>query len=138
MELQSKRFEAIANIFHYLGEWSFRKEVGILGWIFSSQGRLLLIVFVILINNNHMQLSVYNIIIPYSPVFLISSYGAPLAQRVSNLAQRSSLFGPDGAVNYDYIVTNSIISLFPNGTHTNHCWANLAHTSNLKLSKTLV
>ena len=68
-----------------------------------------------------MQLSVYNIIIPYSPVFLISSYGAPLAQRVSNLAQRSSLFGPDGAVNYDYIVTNSIISLFPNGTHTNHC-----------------
>ena len=60
-------------------------------------------------------------------VFLISSYGAPLAQRVSNLAQRSSLFGPDGAVNYDYIVTNSIISLLigskciPNGTHTNHC-----------------
>ena len=37
-----------------------------------------------------------------------------------------TLFGPDGAVNYDYIVTNSINSLLigsrciPNGTHTNH------------------
>ena len=57
-------------------------------------------------------------------VFLISSYGAPLAQRASHLAQHSSLFGPDGAVNYDYIVTNSINSLLigskciPNGTHT--------------------
>ena len=35
-------------------------------------------------------------------------YGASLAQRASYLAQRSSLFGPDGAVNYDYIVTNSL------------------------------
>ena len=39
----------------------------------------------------------------------------------------SSLFGPDGTVNYDYIDTNSIKSLLiggrciPNGTHTNHC-----------------
>ena len=41
-------------------------------------------------------------------VFLISSYGPPLAQRASYLAQHSSLFGPDGAVNYDYIVTKSI------------------------------
>ena len=40
-------------------------------------------------------------------VFLISSYGTPLTQRASYLAQHSSLFGPDGAVNYDYIVTNS-------------------------------
>ena len=53
--------------------------------------------------------------------------GAPLAQRASYLAQQSSLFGPDGAGNYDYIVTNSINSLLigskciPNGTHTNHC-----------------
>ena len=60
-------------------------------------------------------------------VFLISSYGAPLAQRASYLALHSSLFGPDGAVNYDCIVTNSINSLLivsrciPNGTHTNHC-----------------
>ena len=39
----------------------------------------------------------------------------------------SSLFGPDGTVNYDYIVTNSINCLLigsrciPNGAHTNHC-----------------
>ena len=45
------------------------------------------------------------------PVFLVSSCGAQLAQRASYLAQHSSLFGPDGAVNYDYIVTNSINSL---------------------------
>ena len=43
--------------------------------------------------------------------FFISSYGAPLAQRASYLALHSSLFGPDGAVNYDYSVTNSINSL---------------------------
>ena len=36
-------------------------------------------------------------------VFLISSYGAPLAQRASYLAQHSSLFEPDGTVNYDYM-----------------------------------
>ena len=29
-----------------------------------------------------------------TPVFLISSYGAPLAQRASYLALHSSLFGP--------------------------------------------
>ena len=32
-------------------------------------------------------------------------YGAPLAQKASYLAMHSSLFGPDGTVNYDYIVT---------------------------------
>ena len=61
-------------------------------------------------------------------VFLISLYGAPSAQRASYsyLPQYSSLFEPDGAVNYDYIVINSIDSLLigsrciPNGTHTNH------------------
>ena len=42
------------------------------------------------------------------PMFLISSYGALLAQRDSYLALHSSLFG---AVNYDYIITNSITSL---------------------------
>ena len=69
----------------------------------------------------------------YRPVFLISSYGAPLTQRASYLAQHSSLFGPDGTVNYDYIVTNSINSLLigskciPNDAHTN----NLAHASKL-------
>ena len=60
-------------------------------------------------------------------VFLISSYGTSLALRASYLALHSSLFGPDGAVNYDYIVTNSINSLLivstciPNDAHTNHC-----------------
>ena len=59
-------------------------------------------------------------------VFLISLYGAPLAQRASYLALHSSLFGPV-AVNYDYIVSNIINSLLLgsrcilNGTHTNHC-----------------
>ena len=42
----------------------------------------------------------------------ISSYGAPLAQRASYFALYSSLFGPDGTVNYDYIVTNSIKSWY--------------------------
>ena len=44
------------------------------------------------------------------PVFLISLYGVPLAQRASYLAQHSSLFGPEGVVNPDYIITNSINS----------------------------
>ena len=55
----------------------------------------------------------------------------------SYLALHSSLFGTDGIVNYDYIVTSSINCLLiiigsryiPNGTHTNHCGANLAHAS---------
>ena len=70
-------------------------------------------------------------------MFLISLYGIPLTQRVSHLALHSSLFGPDGAVNYDYIVTNSINSLLIgsrcilNGAHTNHFWVNLAQTSKL-------
>ena len=41
-------------------------------------------------------------------MFLISSYGTPLTQRASYLAQHNSYFGPDGTVNYDYIVTHSI------------------------------
>ena len=60
-------------------------------------------------------------------VFLIRSYGAPLAHRASYLALQSSPFGPVvHAVNYDYIVTNSINSLLIgsrcilNGAHTNH------------------
>ena len=61
------------------------------------------------------------------PQFLISSYGTQLVQRPSYLALHSSLFGLDGTVNYDYIITNSINSLLicsrciPNGKHTNHC-----------------
>ena len=47
----------------------------------------------------------------WSPVFLISSYGTPLAQRASYLALHNSLFGSDGTVNYDYIITNIIKSL---------------------------
>ena len=47
----------------------------------------------------------------------------PLAQRAPYLALHSYLFGPDGIVNYDYIVTDSINSLLigsrciPNGAH---------------------
>ena len=63
----------------------------------------------------------------YPSVFLISSYGVPLAQNASKLPQHSYLFGPNGAVNYDYIVTKSINVLLigskciANGAHTNHC-----------------
>ena len=63
----------------------------------------------------------------HTAVFLISLYGAPLTQRASYLALHSFLFGPDGTVNYDYIVINSINYLLigsrciPNGTHNNHC-----------------
>ena len=53
-------------------------------------------------------------------VFLISLYDIPLAQRASYLALYCSLFGPDGAVHYDYIVTNSLLIGIPNPTHTNH------------------
>ena len=75
-------------------------------------------------------------------VFLISSYGAPLAQRASYLALHSSLFGPDGAVSYDYILTNNNNSLLigskyiANGAHTIHfepIWPMLQN-----LSKTLL
>ena len=41
-------------------------------------------------------------------VFLINIYGVPLTQRAFYLVLPSSLFGPDGTVNYDYVVTNSI------------------------------
>ena len=34
----------------------------------------------------------------HTPVFLISSYGPPLAQRASYVTLHSSFFGPDGAV----------------------------------------
>ena len=59
--------------------------------------------------------------------FLMSSYDTPLAQRAFYLALHSSLFGPDGTVNYDYIITNRTNYLLigsrciPNGAHTNHC-----------------
>ena len=66
------------------------------------------------------------IIVVLQSVFLISSYGGPLAQRALYLALHSSFFGPDGAVTYD-IITNSINSLLissrciPKGAHNNHC-----------------
>ena len=81
-----------------------------------------------------MHLYMYKYMYKYSIVhvymyalFLINLYGTPLAHGASFLALHSYLFGPDGAVNYDYIITNSINSLLidsrciPNGTHTNHC-----------------
>ena len=60
-------------------------------------------------------------------VFLIGSCDTPLGQRASCLAQHTSLFGPDGAIDYDYIVTNSVKCLLigskciPNSTHASHC-----------------
>ena len=65
------------------------------------------------------------------PVFLISSYGAPLAQW-AYLALHSSLFGPVvQLIIIQLSLTASLIGsrCIPNGTHTNHCWANLAHNS---------
>ena len=58
----------------------------------------------------------------------------------SYLALHSSISGPDGAVNYDYIVSLLIGSrCIPKGAHTNHCWANLAHTSkHIKTSLTCI
>ena len=80
------------------------------------------------------------------PVFLISLYGAPLTQRASYLALQSSLFGPVVQVHIIMIILslNSINSLLicsrciPNGTHTNHCWVNLAHASKLIKNPDLV
>ena len=54
----------------------------------------------------HINIHTYNIHIhtyTCTSVFLISLYGAPLAQRASYLALYSSLIGPESAVNYDYI-----------------------------------
>ena len=64
--------------------------------------------------------STYTVCMYMSSVFLISSYGAPLAQRASYLALHSSLFGPDGTVHYDYILLIGSRCI-PNGTHANHC-----------------
>ena len=83
------------------------------------------------------------IIVVLQSVFLISSYGGPLAQRALYLALHSSFFGPDGAVTYD-IITNSINSLLissrciPKGAHNNHCWRKLTHAWNLINNSTCV
>ena len=77
----------------------------------------------------HYNLHPHQVYVPYNSVFLINPYGAPLAQRASYLTLYSSL---SGTVNHDYIVTKSLFigsRCIPNGTHTNHCWANLAHAS---------
>ena len=51
---------------------------------------------------------------PYSiyTVFLISSNGAPLAQRTSYFTLHSSLFGPDGAVNIDNLVYRTYLYMY--------------------------
>ena len=49
---------------------------------------------------------------------LITLYDTPLAQRVSYLALHSSLFGPDGAANNDYIITSLIGSSYLQMAHT--------------------
>ena len=72
------------------------------------------------------MVNMYTIKLMSANQFLISSYGAPLAQRTSNLGLHSSLFGPDGEVNYDYIITNSIDCLLIgsrcllDGAHTDY------------------
>ena len=47
----------------------------------------------------------------WTPKFLISSYGIPLAHRASYLAMHSSLFRPDGRVNYDNTHVLSLTAL---------------------------
>ena len=60
----------------------------------------------------------------YVTVFLISLYGISLAQSASYFGTAQFSIWASGAVNYDYIVTNSISSLLiglkciPNGTYT--------------------
>ena len=69
------------------------------------------------------------------PVFLINLYGAPLAQRVFLFGTAQFSLWASGAVNYDYIVTNSINSLLIgsrcilNGVHTNHFGPKLQNLS---------
>ena len=59
-------------------------------------------------------------------VFLISSYGAPLAQIASYLALRSSFFGPVAQLILIILSLTALIGsgCIPNGVqsvHTNHC-----------------
>ena len=49
----------------------------------------------------------------FMSVFLISSYGAPLAQRASYLALHSSLFGPDGSVNWLKMYSQIVEPIWP-------------------------
>ena len=72
---------------------------------------------------NHLH---YEIMTIHVSVFLVSLYGTPLAQSTSYLALHSSLFGPEGAVNYDYIFTKRINSLLIGS----RCIYNGADTSN--------
>ena len=72
----------------------------------------------------------------YPSVFLMSSYGTPFAQWASYLARTAQFsLWASGAVIYNYIVTNCINCLLigsrriSNGSHTNYCWAILAHDS---------
>ena len=66
------------------------------------------------------------LVLKFTPVIMGYNGCFLLAQSTFYLALRLS-FGPDGTVNYDYIVTNSIKSMLigskciTNGAHTNHC-----------------
>ena len=57
----------------------------------------------VLIVNSYSKNRLHFIVIWMSYSVSINSYGTPLAQTTSYLAQHSSLYRPDGAVNYDYI-----------------------------------
>ena len=64
-------------------------------------------------DENHFSWLFLQFLLYLQPVFLISLYGASLAQRTSYLALHSCLFWPDGTVNYNYIISNCIL-LFAN------------------------
>ena len=76
--------------------------------------------------NTHGPIYVCTYTLTFVLEYLISLYDAPVTQRASFLALQSCDFGPDGEVNYEYIVINSINPLLigslciPNDTHTNH------------------
>ena len=66
--------------------------------------------------NEHLPEIRVELIYRYMSVFVIFSYGAPLAQRASYLALHSSLFGPDGSVNY-YCCINSFVNWLKKYSH---------------------
>ena len=73
-----------------------------------------------------------------TPVFWIHICDTPLAQRASYLALHSSLFGPDGVVNYDNIATNTIINSAHTLTIVVPIWPMLQNVSKLWLTSTLL
>ena len=77
--------------------------------------------------------SIHIYIYIHRPEVLISSYGTPFVQRASYLALHSSLFGPDGAVNYDYINSSLMFPMAYTLTIFKPIWPIFQ-----KLSKTLI